>query len=392
VMLERFCRSTGMLRPEIYEFWRDLTQSSLLYDGLRRAVAGEAAVDWPRLREVSLDWRNWFDHIGAKEQEGVEEFVGSMFDYFNRHYKSTDGRRRWGDLSRQDQLNLVGRIRRQARTLVALVWCARKVASHPERFRNAIDAAEFHVMTLEDDVREIHEVDRNHLWGWLRSFVPDAPSRSPIFVDIALWGETIDAESQAASYSMDGGDAPATPTRSAEVVQLQLEVLDRGVAEVFLHPADALSTQCEADFNTALVTAWAAARARLGDLDALACGRYRILRGGQPIAEVVRGGSAGGAAFRGWWHALQGKVPDSELIVLTTLKKSGREYELGNVNGLPGKVEAIARVGRHDTISVASATQAHEVRQLIERFLPEEKLVPRVVDLSHSETNTQSGT
>ena len=232
------------------------------------------------------------------------------------------------------------------------------------------------------------------LWVWTRTLLegrvlPHLDQR-PVTVDFAL--EVIPDDEPESSASR------APRRRDGEVAQLDLEVIDGGVDQVILHPGVAMSNWPDESFQEAVCLGWNAARGHIkaqaaarkdrNEAEPTLCyGRYRIssrVGDGEkvPFREPIKGGSAGGAAFRGWWHALQGKIPDSELIVLATLEKPGSEYQLGQVDGLEGKIEAIVRLGRHDTIAVANAADKRAVDLILERIAPRDRPVPRVVDLS----------
>ena len=78
-------------------------------------------------------------------------------------------------------------------------------------------------------------------------------------------------------------------------------------------------------------------------------GRWRVQRGA-PFEGRLRAGCdswtvarAGGAAARGWWHALNNQIPDAEVVVLAQIAADGRS--LDPVSHVAPKVEAIVEDG-----------------------------------------------
>lgn len=151
------------------------------------------------------------------------------------------------------------------------------------------------------------------------------------------------------------------------IATLDLEVLEPGGGQVFPHPKDSLRTHPHVDFEASMQQAWTAAKTlvRRDAPDILRDGRWRLEMGGHPVSEVS-GRSASGAAAWGWWFALQGKMPDAELIVIAQIDAEG---VLSGVDprGIGPKVQAIACDDRFDTIVGADAgNQAEGVEALVE--------------------------
>ena len=239
---------------------------------------------------------------------------------------------------------------------------------------------------LYDDVAGIHPVNHSQLWGWACSFL-DAPVRFSTSVDIALWGESIDRVGQG-PRSVDGeaarGMRPESPPEDSRTPTRGCG--PRGRRRIS-SPGRCARTQCDEDFNKAITTALNAASATCQIIKPSACGRYRILNDGQPIAKLVTGGSAGGAAFSRM--VARTPVQSSRLGTHRANHLDGArlEIQLGGVNGLREKSKAIVNLGRHDTIAVANATDARIVSELLQRSTFTTKPAPRVVDLSQPEAS-----
>ena len=154
-------------------------------------------------------------------------------------------------------------------------------------------------------------------------------------------------------------------------MQLVLEIVEPGCAGVSLHPAVAMTTRLDETFEGAIRRGWDAACKRIeNERLPSGFGRYSITtQTGNcqkvPYRGAITGSSAGGAAFLGWWHALNGVIPDPYLIVLTTLEEWNGNYRPGPVQGLESKVAAIRRLSRHDTIVVADIYQARLVEEIL---------------------------
>lgn len=79
------------------------------------------------------------------------------------------------------------------------------------------------------------------------------------------------------------------------------------------------------------------------------------------MKEKLTGRSGGGAAARGWYYALTGKIPDEGVIVLSEADSQGR---LRKINGIEAKVSAIVKSRQFDTIA-ASDDQAKDIRETL---------------------------
>jgi hypothetical protein len=141
---------------------------------------------------------------------------------------------------------------------------------------------------------------------------------------------------------------------------LVLDVVEPGGGQVFQHPKEAVRTYPQADFEQSMQDAWTAAKelAQKGGAQVLFDARWRLQLNEEPVLEVS-GRSASGAAARGWWFALTGKVPDEGVIALAQVRADGL---LEGVDGVPAKVKAIADdpEERFDTIVVASDENQRE--------------------------------
>ena len=145
---------------------------------------------------------------------------------------------------------------------------------------------------------------------------------------------------------------------------LLLEVLEPGSGEVFHAPEDVFLTCANADFLTSMQKAWDGAWPSAPTQEGtkrIWNGRWRLLQGKEPGSqpvEVANGGSASGAAARGWWHALRQQVPDDRVIVIAqvdTVDNEGVLWLKGvDDAGVFVKTQAIAQDRQFDTIVVAS--------------------------------------
>jgi HEAT repeat protein len=163
------------------------------------------------------------------------------------------------------------------------------------------------------------------------------------------------------------------------LAHLDLEVIQAGDGKLFVDPRDAFADVTPdfvasfPDFVASLELAFKAAQQKL--LFTQPCsGRYRVrfevrptdrpLEGDRPLQRPsgIDGLSAGGAAVCGWWHALNGTIPDQEIVVLARLKSVDNGFVLDGVRGVEAKVNAIIEAGRYDTIVVACEEDDHEVK------------------------------
>jgi predicted S18 family serine protease len=163
---------------------------------------------------------------------------------------------------------------------------------------------------------------------------------------------------------------------------LVLDVVEPGGGQVFQHPKEAVRTYPQADFEQSMQDAWTAAKelAQKGGAQVLFDARWRLQLNEEPVLEVS-GRSASGAAARGWWFALTGKVPDEGVIALAQVRADGL---LEGVDGVPAKVKAIAGDGRFDTIVVASDENHREAETALREC--GKAGVIRVVNIANEQT------
>jgi HEAT repeat protein len=198
--------------------------------------------------------------------------------------------------------------------------------------------------------------------GWMLTFRDAAVVGRPVRVAVALLDDRQEA---------------------AFLVGLELDALEGGDGEPFLHPAHAFTTDLDEDFAASLRDAWQVA---LG-LARVVCpglpnasGRYRLTSDGRPLPRI-KGRSAGAAAARGWLHALNGKIPDDRVIVSADIapQEGGGSHTLRGVLGIPEKVRAIAAAGTFDSIAVAGARDRLEAERVLDDSGQRDRI--RVVDL-----------
>lgn len=166
---------------------------------------------------------------------------------------------------------------------------------------------------------------------------------------------------------------------------LTLEVLSPGCGDVFHSPQDAFRTHADEAFIASMRDAWQGARQLLqveaGELSARD-GRWRLQHhpSATPVA-VAQNRSASGAAARGWWHALQGKVPDRGLVVIAQVDPKDVLRLIGVADqGVLVKTQAIAEdIRGFDTIVVAHQDDAAAALQ----GLPDASPI-RIVNLADS--------
>ncbi|MBI3269794.1 MAG: hypothetical protein HYZ53_12285 [Planctomycetes bacterium] len=123
-----------------------------------------------------------------------------------------------------------------------------------------------------------------------------------------------------------------------KVVRLELELVGQGGSNVFHDPEDSLETYADEKFVESMQKAYEAACLLAGGETPAGCWRMRELDQ-RPLREVA-GGSAGGAAARGWYHILRGWWIDPGIVVLSTVDSEGT---LNEIDFVKAKVEAIWR-------------------------------------------------
>lgn len=249
-----------------------------------------------------------------------------------------------------------GRTRQQWDAMRALIWCAEQAVASPHDNLHFPESAHPGFIAGRE------------AWAWLcLRTLSDARSHT-IEIPVALL-EKEEVDDKETGFAAG----------------LTLEVLPGGLGRVAHHPADLLATQFDDTFATAIQEAWEAAHnlARAAGLDVQDCdGRWRLRRGGRPVAQV-RGRSASGAAVLGWWLALQSKQPDAELVVLAQVKPGPTEgYVLAGVNGLAAKARAVAGAKRFDTIVVADEENRREAEDALRALEQSESI--RVLTLNAS--------
>ena len=285
--------------------WDAITSGDTLFQALRAEVSGGGGGHWGRHWEQVGGWETDFLRYLAEETDGQEEA-------------------KWRAVGLWE-------------TVRGLVWCAERASLGPEAHQDELDHCLFELGWGSGP----GPADPWTAWGWIRTFL-EAPSRG-LAVPVALWDKE------------EG---------LGHLAELRLEVVEGGGGAVFPHPADAFATRFEEDFRGAMQDAWRAARALVTGSDLGGC--YRLRRDGRTVPRAG-GRSAGGAAAWGWWHALQSKVPDAGVLVLAEVRRGeGGEYALHGVDGVPAKVDAVAR-GRNDidTIVVADGANLREAEDVL---------------------------
>jgi hypothetical protein len=262
-----------------------------------------------------------------------------------------------------------------------LVWCAEQAVRTPDIYRTEIDRC---VEALRNQLSQLHaggvtpqvpptgqwippplahysNSDPNHsrmgqewLWGCIRTFL-----RATVLTRRSVYVATAQTPGEDGEHSGMG-----------KISRLEIEILGNGSEAIAQHPCDAVPTSVAPDFAGALRTGWHGARSMVyrgnvglnqsyvgsnsGDTDStlLVDARWRLLDlNGEPIRKVI-GPSAGAAALRGFWYALNGKFPDDELIVLGAVEPpsgANPNYRLVGVDAVVEKVRAIVdlRMGKN---------------------------------------------
>ncbi len=144
---------------------------------------------------------------------------------------------------------------------------------------------------------------------------------------------------------------------------LELLVLDDGLNRAIPHPIHYLRSSLNrmvtvrSSFEKAIESAWSLVRdhqASINRPNTVMEGYWRVIADGGGLGnQPIDGGSAGGAAIYGWYHALTKTEPDKGLIVLATAPSDVSSDSLGKVDEVNAKAEAIGSNERFDTIVVA---------------------------------------
>jgi hypothetical protein len=308
--------------------WEFITAGQRLFDMLHEAVHRQTLEDWDEILGNLWRWLRsfWFDRQHPKRSERLRACLSAL-----RLVSAAQNAQLWrrDHGTRPDELDRLAHAlsRRTARSTFSRAW----------------------------------------QWGCFRTLLDPPARRERVSVYVVVLGRT--------------------PGES-DVAALSLELLDGGCGESFHHPVDAFRTKVDAAFRASMLDAWEAAaelvcreaeatggttsrtQPRGAPLDPRLCaGRWRLLDlQGAPLTAIT-GDSAGGAAARGWWFALMGKMPDSGIVVLARVIRPGApgatrdQFTLGSVAGVAEKAKAIekaATAGRCpiDTIVVANAGDA----------------------------------
>ena len=211
----------------------------------------------------------------------------------------------------------------------ALVWCAEQAAYHPDFYRTEVDRVCFAIGALPDFI----ERHKTRAWGCIRNFIDTPPWKPSVRVPVALVDKAA-STGFIAWFSQEVRDAGHGPIHYA--------------ADVFM--------ERDKEFLDSMEDAWAVANTLLrtnGTGDPRE-GCWRLLKeknGLNPIP-VVSGRSASAAAALGWYHALNGTIPDDRVIVLAQINSQGVLVQVDE-KSIPAKVKAIVDYGYFDTIAVA---------------------------------------
>jgi hypothetical protein len=280
--------------------WRKLTTGTNLFDALQKSTAGPQPLDW--------------------------QYYHELLEEFSEEYGDT------AEYKRVQQL----------------LWCAEQARQRAVAGQNEFDYASFtNFARLPPYIVTVQE--REWAWGCIQTLSSTVQIKHSLAVPIALVNRSV---------------------KAGFLLSLQLEVLSPGSGVVFSHPADIFRYTVDETFTTAIGNAWFAARALVEHErpapDLRVDGRWRLqpMVGGGVLPSPIEGNSAGGAAANGWSFALQQKVPDPYLIVLTAVEPVGtNDYQLIGVDGIAAKVEAIVSHGDYDTIMVADDVPLHGKHQ-----------------------------
>lgn len=179
---------------------------------------------------------------------------------------------------------------------------------------------------------------------------------------------------------------------AAAIFYLELETLDNTFGRISYDPTGHFTIYqlLTPDFRQAIGDAWAIAFQQLREgvphpaaaakddveggglttekLQRLG-GRWRIMADNEPVgfedipAEGIEGGSAGGAAALGWYHALRGSYPDREVIVFAAISDDRKSF--AEVAGVSHKTRAVVEAGRFDTILVAGEENRRQAQRAL---------------------------
>lgn len=286
------------------EAWDHLTQH--LFTFLRQELAAGHWLDFRGLRD---DLETW--------QPFMEQFDGDERAQQRRHHQWWTARR--------------------------MLWCAEQAA--------------------QAETSDYDQINR------LLLAIADVP---PFIADHKAWAfdcirSLRDADPPFRTVSVPVALADDRPSDTGIVCTLVLDVLHPGGGQVFQHPQDALTTSIAADFHTSMTDAWeqAKAHARKEGVTEPYDGHWRLLFENYPLKEAT-GRSASGAAARGWYFALTGKIPDKGLILLAQVDERDSQ-RLTIVDGIRAKVKAIAEDDKFqiNTIVVTSHENRDEAHDAL---------------------------
>jgi hypothetical protein len=250
-------------------------------------------------------------------------------------------------------------VRKDLRYIKALFWCAAQAIKNPNFYRAPQGRPQF---KLADPKPDFITRDEAWAWGCIRAFLK-VPRRFEVSVPAAVY------------YSNQ---------EEGKLVRLVLEIMENGGGQAYEHSVDVFNANGK--FNESMTLGWEAAlrlipqapqhesdvknsdRKKENPFD----GRWRIMDWytDQPLSKV-EGGSAGGAAARGWWYALSEKYPDEGVIVLAGVEPDG---ELTKVGGVTPKVQAIVQCPDMDTIVIATQGNLEEAKKTLQKAVVEEQI------------------
>jgi hypothetical protein len=368
-LLQRLTQLMLKQASERHRFWLDLVSGSSLYDELRAAAVMQKALDWENVLDSAVKLYRKIDQVNYWKTDAAEVYNlavkkrdRNQLAHLTKLTETTTSPASWENLGAEQEV-LTDRLKRNSQILVALIWCAwkawqvnfKKDSGLDELLKTADGQIQFGI-AFDQEVKPglinkspslvLQQADRDCLWGWIRSFKEQSQPHMMI--------------RSATSVDFVGAHA----NYEELVMSLRLEILEGGTGFAFLHPIDAFKIHCDDSFTKAVTLALKTA---CKGLEKTACGRFRVFQGGKSVPQTLSGNSAGAAAFRGWYHALQGCVPDDGVVVLAALKEgvNGEVVGLDNVDGLEHKVPAISRLAKHDTIFVANEDQVSRVQKLL---------------------------
>jgi hypothetical protein len=179
-----------------------------------------------------------------------------------------------------------------------------------------------------------------------------------------LWNEprVIERECAVAVAGFWKRDPTAAP--EGILATLRLQLVSDGHGEVYHDPGDVFTTKTDRDFDESMTLAWMSARHSAsqehkvdgrwrieGPWRSFTCGWWRPESKWPPLAEATQQ-SASAAAFRGWWHVLEGLQPHNELIVIAAVDSADGHVTSVDREGLSQKMQAIVNCKLFDTVLV----------------------------------------